>query len=213
MLVVTTSVRMIDGVHSDSLHLREDLLESGVLVEEQTSLEDWLVITATSSDNSDSGSAAAQNCLTGSRGKSEPGLEAILGVTDNGGIGARGPREGALIAGFGLNITNGCSFGNLANGQDVTNGYGGLLATEYVLAGVSALSCQEVLVLVSIFVGVAELNLCEGCTSSGVMDNTLDDASYIAVPLRIVEGSVVRSGDSPRLVCLEDTLGLTLSLA
>lgn len=38
VLVVTTSVRMIDGVHADTLHLGEDLLESGILVEQQTSL-------------------------------------------------------------------------------------------------------------------------------------------------------------------------------
>jgi hypothetical protein len=119
----------------------------------------------------------------------------------------------ALVAGLSLDIANGCSFGDLSDGQDVANRDGGLLAAEDVLTSVSALSRQEVLVLVSIFVWVAELNLGEGCTSSRIMNNALDNTSNIAVSLGIVESSVVGGGNPSRLVCLEDTLGLTLSLA
>jgi hypothetical protein len=134
-------------------------------------------------------------------------------VTDNGSIGARRPRECAFVTSLGLDIANSCSFGDLANGQDVANRDGGLLAAEDVLAGVGTFSRQEVFVFISIFVGVAELNLSEGCASSGIVNNALDDTSDVTVPLRIVKSSVIRRGNSSRLVRLEDTLGLTLSLA
>jgi hypothetical protein len=88
VLVVTTSVRMVHGVHSDTLHLGEDLLEPGVLVEQQTGLQDRLLITTSTSDDADCGSAAAQDGLTGARWKSDSGLEAVVGVADDGGIGA-----------------------------------------------------------------------------------------------------------------------------
>ena len=64
MLVVTSSVGMVDGVHSHSLDLGEVLLESGVLVVEGTSLDDWLLVLSSSADDSDGGSAVAGDGLS-----------------------------------------------------------------------------------------------------------------------------------------------------
>lgn len=213
MLVVTSSVRMVDGVHTNTLHLREDLLESGILVEQQTGLQDGLVVAAASSNNSDCGSAATENGLTSSGGQSDTGLLTIFRVTDDGGISAGRAREGSLVAGLSFDVADGCSFGDFADGEDVSNGDGGLFAAEDVLTSVGSLSGEEVLVLISVFVWIAELNLGEGSATSGIVDNALDDAPNVAVPFGVVERAVVGSSNPPRLVGLEDTLGLTLSLA
>lgn len=204
---------MVDGVHADTLHLGEDLLQPGILVEQQTSLEDGLVVSASSGDDSDGGAAATEDGLTGARWESETGLKAIIGVTDDGGICSAGAGEGTLVTGFGFDVADGCSFGDLADGQDIADSNSRLLATEDVLAGVGALGSQEVLGLVSVFVRIAEFNLGKGSSTSGIMDNALDDTPNVAVPFGVVESAVVGSSHSPRLVGLEDTLGLTLSLA
>ena len=64
MLVVTTSVGMVDGVHSDTSNLGESLSESLVFVEQISGLHDWLFISASSGDDADGGSAEAWDSLS-----------------------------------------------------------------------------------------------------------------------------------------------------
>ena len=65
MLVVTTSVGMVDGVHSHTSDLWESLSESLELVEKCTSLHDWLFVSTSTGNDADSGSAVAVDGLTG----------------------------------------------------------------------------------------------------------------------------------------------------
>ena len=89
MLLVTTTMGMVDGVHSNtsnsgpcSSSLRFPLVV-GV-----TSLANGLVGSATSGDDSNHGSAVSWNGSSCATGKSNSGLLKIVGVTDDDGGGA-----------------------------------------------------------------------------------------------------------------------------
>ncbi len=65
MLVVTTSVGMVHGVHAHTGHLGESLALSLELVEEHSSLHDGLLVAASSSDDADGGAAESRDGLSG----------------------------------------------------------------------------------------------------------------------------------------------------
>jgi len=88
VLVVTTTVRMVHRVHSHTGHLGESLSLSLVFVEQHTSFHDGLLVSAPARDDAHCGSAVARDGLPGSGGQSHSGLEAVVGVAYNGGVGA-----------------------------------------------------------------------------------------------------------------------------
>jgi hypothetical protein len=65
MLVVTTSVWMVDWVHSHTSDSWESLAQSLELVEQCTSLHDWLFVSSSTSNDTDGGSAEAWDGFSG----------------------------------------------------------------------------------------------------------------------------------------------------
>ena len=66
VLVVTTTVGVVHGVHADTGDLGESLSLSLKLVEEHTSLHDGLFVTASTGDDANGGSAGSRDGLSGS---------------------------------------------------------------------------------------------------------------------------------------------------
>ena len=79
---------MVDGVHSDTSNSRESLSLSFEFVEQDTGLHDGLFVSSSSSDNTDGGSAVAGDGLSGAGWQSNSSFKAIIGVTNNGGVGS-----------------------------------------------------------------------------------------------------------------------------
>jgi len=65
MLVVTTTVRMVHGVHADTGHSGESFSLAFEFVEKSTSLHDGLLVSTSTGNDADSGSAVAVDGLTG----------------------------------------------------------------------------------------------------------------------------------------------------
>jgi hypothetical protein len=61
MLVVTTTVRMVNRVHTNTSYLRESFSESLEFMEENTSFHDRFLISASSSNYSNGGSAGTRD--------------------------------------------------------------------------------------------------------------------------------------------------------
>ncbi len=123
MLLVTTTMRMVDGVHSNTSNSGPGssslCLPSVVGV---SGLADWLVGSAATSNEADHGSAAAWDGGSGSGGKSDSGLLAVIGVTDDDGGSAGGSGEGASVTSLGLAVGDDGSFGEGVDGQDIADG-------------------------------------------------------------------------------------------
>ena len=134
-------------------------------------------------------------------------------MTNDGGVGARAAREAALVTDGGLNVADGSSLGNVANGDDVAGSDGGLATSEDVLAGVGTLSGQEVLGLLLIFVGIAEVDLQHGASTAGVVKHSANNSSNVTLTFREVQVAVSWRCDSLALGGGVNAALLTLSLA
>jgi hypothetical protein len=64
------------------------------------------------------------------------------------------------------------------------------------LTGVGSFGCEEVFGVFLVFVGVSEVDLDEGGSSSGVVEDSLDDSSDVSLSLREVEVTISRGSDS-----------------
>ena len=93
MLMVTTTMRMLDWVHSDTSNSWPVLSLSSGLEPGVGSLEEWLVSSLTTSDDSNHSSASTNNGLSGTGRKSDSSLSSIIGVTDDDSGGAGGSGE------------------------------------------------------------------------------------------------------------------------
>lgn len=78
-----------------------------------------------------------------------------------------------------------------------------LLADVDELASVHALCADEDLLVEAVLVGVAEDNLGEGSTTSGVMDDLLNETTNVARTLGEVEGAELGGTDAVGGVGLE----------
>ena len=92
VLMVTTTMRMLDWVHCDTSNSWPVLSLSSGLEPGVGSLEEWLVSSLTTSDDSNHGSAGSLDGLSGTGWKSDSSLLAVIGVTndDSGGAGGSG---------------------------------------------------------------------------------------------------------------------------
>ena len=140
MLVVTTSVGMVDWIHSNTSNLWESLSESLELVEESTSFHDWLFISSSTSNDTDGSSAKAWNGLSGTWWESDSGLGSIIRVSDDGGVGSWTSGISSFVSNCGFNVADGGTFWDSAYWKDVTGWDGGFSSTEQILSWVSSFS-------------------------------------------------------------------------
>lgn len=115
-------------------------------------------------------------------------------MADDGDVVAGGAAEGATVADLLLDVGDDGTFGHGREGEDVSDGQGGVLAGIDELAGVHALVGNEGLLDLLELVGVAEDDAGEGRTTAGVVDDLLDDAAHVAMALGVVEASEFGGG-------------------
>lgn len=177
VLMVTTTVRMLNGVHSNTAnHSFLSLRLTHVM--DLSSLTDGLFVTSTSGDDSDHGSGVTLDGSLDTGRHLDSGLEPIFGVTDDEGVGSGSSGELTVVTGVLLNVADDGSFGDTVDGKHVSDGELGLDSAVDVLTGVHTLSSEEELGVHAVFMGVSELDLGQRSSSTGVMDdlsdNTLD---------------------------------------
>jgi len=101
--MVTTTVRMLDGIHSDTtdtgpvLPLGLGFVVGGVGTEER------LVAPLSTSSHADHGSAAAEDSLPDARGESDTRLFAVLRMSNHNAGGTGGTGDSATVSELGLN--------------------------------------------------------------------------------------------------------------
>lgn len=126
--------------------------------------------------------------LLGAGGELDAGLALIGVVADDGDVVAGGAGKAATVTDPLLDVRDDGTLGHRANREDVANGEGSVLAGVDELARVHALVGDEGLGVELEPVGVAEDDLGEGRTATGVVDDLLHDSAGVPVALRVVEG-------------------------
>ena len=203
--MVTTSVGMLNGVHGNTSNLGPAVTLNLVLVVLVTGLQDGLVNSSTASNHTNHGSASAVQGLSGTRGKSDSGLLAILGVSNDDSTATRGLGQCTAIANLGLKVADDGTLGNLVDGQDISDGELGGLSAVDELTTVHTLSSDKVGLDQLVSIRISEDDSGDGSTSAGIMDDLSNNTLDISVSL----GKVVRSELSSSLSVsghsLEDT--------
>lgn len=140
------------------------------LVERTTSLEQRLINTSTTRNDTHSRTSSARHGLLRSGRKTNTGLVVVGVVADNGSVVAGGTGERTAVADLLLDVADDGTFGALADREDVADGERGLLAAVDEGAGVQAFGGDEGLLAELVPVGVTEDHAGEGGTTVFVFE-------------------------------------------
>jgi len=158
MFVVTTSVGMVDWIHSNTSNLWESLSESLELVEECTSFHNWLFVSSSTGNDTDGSSAEAWNGLSGTWGESDSGFCSIIRVSNNSGVGSWTSWISSFVSNCRFDVADGSTFRDSVDWKYVTGRDGGFSSTEQILSWVSSFSSQEVLGVMLVFIRISEID-------------------------------------------------------
>jgi len=183
VLVVTTTMRMLNGVHGDSSNNGPVLSLGFGGVVSISGLEDWLIASLSSSNDSDHGSAVGRDGLSASGRKSNSSLLTVLSVSNDGGGSSGGSGELSSVSGLSFKVGDDGSLRHGRNGEDVSHSERSSLSSVDELTSVHTLNSDEILGSLLVSVWVSESDLSEGSTSTRVMNDLLHGTSDIAFSL------------------------------
>lgn len=204
MLMVTSSVRMLDWVHGNTSNSWPVSLLGLGLVVGSVSLEERLVSSLATSTDADHASAGSLDGLSDTGWESDSGLLAIFGVTNDNSGGTRGSGESSTVSLLGFNIGANGSLWHGGDWENVADGQGCFGSSVNKLAAVHALNCDEKLSVLLEFVLISETNLSERSASAWVVNNVLHDSLDVSSTLSEVQSSETCWSNSLRGVGLED---------
>jgi len=193
VLMVTTTVRMLDGIHRRTTNLGPAVTLDLKLVEVVTGLEDGLVETTATSDDTDHGTVGGADGLTSTGRKADTGLLTILGVTDDDARSSGGLGDVGAVTGLAFQIADDSTFRHFADRQDVSDGELCFGTEVDKLTSVETLTRNHQLLLELETVRITEDHTGERSTTTRVMDELLYQTADVTVTLGIVEGAELRS--------------------
>ena len=163
MLVVTTTVGMLNGVHRHTTNLGPGGTALHLeLVVVGARLEHGLVAATATRNLPDGAAAARRDRLLGAGGKLDAGEAGVGVVGDEDAVLAGSLGEDAAVAELRLHVADDATLGHGADGEGVAHDELSLLTAVEELTGVDALSRDEELLVVQVFLGVAESHLMIG---------------------------------------------------
>lgn len=159
VLLVSSSVGMLDRVHGNTTDLRPAVALGLVLVVRATGLEHGLLGTSSSSHLTDGCTASGWQDLLAARGQLDTSDAGIGVVGDDDGVVSGGSGNCATVSSLLLKVADDGSLRHGANGLDVADMEGGVLATVDELTAIDALCANEVLLVRPVPIGVPEVHL------------------------------------------------------
>ena len=122
VLLVTTTVGMLHGVHGHASHRGPGVALDTEFVEGTAGLEHGLIGTSATGDDSDHGSASIDHGLLGSRGKTNSSNTLVSILCDNDGVVAGSTAHLSTVTDLGLDVANTGALGDLSKRKDVSDG-------------------------------------------------------------------------------------------
>ena len=180
---------MIDGVHGNTTGLGPRVTLDGELVLGTRSLQAGLVGTATTGDDTNHTTGSVLDDLLSTGGELNAGLALIGVVADDGNVVTGGTAKSTTVTRLLLDVGDDGTLGHGGERKNVADGELSVLTGVDELAGVHALVGDEGLGDHLELVRVTELDLGEGSTTTGIVDDLLDDTTGVSVALSVVEGT------------------------
>merc|ERR1719309_1674736 len=209
--MVTTTVRMLDGVHGHTTNLGPRVPLSLVLEVGSAGLQQRLVDSSSTGDDADHRAVAGRNRLLRSRWQFHFRPSHIRVVGDDGGVVAGSSGQFATISQFLLQLADDGSLGHGTNGHHVADSQTSLLAAVDKLSGVHALDRDERLLALLESVRISELDDSQRRSATRVVDDILNNPLDVSMTLGVVGGAqtggafavlVVRGEDGARSLTL-----------
>jgi hypothetical protein len=211
VLVVTTTERVLYWILCHTSNLGPAVSLHSILMVGTSSLEERLVGTATSGNNTNLGTNIGRDSLLTSRGKTETGSSLFFVVGDNNCEAARSTSKGTTVTNLGFNVAHDGTLRNLLQWKNISNSQGGLLTAVDELTSVHALGGNHKLGVALVSVGIQELDLGHGSATTGVMDDFLDNTADVSTTFRIIDSTELNGPLTSADVGFENG-GLTLPL-
>jgi len=205
VLLVTTTVGMVDWVHGDTTHTWPSVSLGLVLPEGAAGLEQWLIGSLATSNDTNHSTASTLDGLSNTGWELDSGLGTIIGVTDDDSGGTGGSGEGATVTVLSLTVRDDGTFWHHVNWQNVANSEVSFLSSVDIHSCVHSFNSDEILSAGFVFVLVSERNLCKRGTSAGVVHNVFHNTPQVTLSLSVVEGPETGRCDSSAGVGLEDS--------
>jgi len=188
MLMVTTTMGMLDGVHGHTSDLGPAVPLDSVLVVSTASLEHGLVASTATSNDADDGPVLGGVELLDARRQLDPGSAGVGVVGDDGAVAAGSLGHLAAVAGLFFHGAGDGAFGHLSDGEDVADVELGFLTAVDELAGGDAFGGDHDLLSLPVLVRVVEDDAGEGGATAGVVHDVFDETFDEAMPFGVVEG-------------------------
>merc|ERR1711924_129316 len=212
VLVVTTSVRVLDWVHGTPTNLWPAVALHPVLVVGTTSLQHRLVEATATSHDTDGGTAGLLHPLLGARRQMDLGTGLLHIVSDDGAVVARAASNHTTVTRAGLDVADDSTLRHRHDWESVANDELGLLAAVDELPGVAALHSWEQLLLELVCASIVKVSLDQRCATARIVDDVLHDTLHETIALAVVEHTKLGSSLAAPVVGLEDgTTALTLT--
>jgi len=204
VLMVTTTVGMLNGVHGHTTDLGPAVTLDLVLVVGATGLQHGLVDTSTTGDDADGSPVGGGDDLLGAGRQLYPGLLGVRIVGDDGGVVSRSTGDTAAVSGLLLQVGDDGTFGHLSDWHHVAHSQLGLLSAVDELSSVHTFGGNEQLLPGLVAVGVTEVDDGQGGATTGVVDDVLYDTLDVAITLGVVDRTELGSALAVLNVGLED---------
>jgi hypothetical protein len=185
--MVTSSVRMLDGILRNSTNLGPAVALDGIFVVGISGLQQRLIGTATTGDDTNLRSDRRGHGFLSTRRQTHTSGSLLFIVRDDNRKGSRAASKGTTVSLLGLNVANNGSLGNNIQGQDIAYSQGSLLSAIDKLTSVHAFCADKEFVISLETVGIQKLNLGNGSTTTRVMKNLLDDSTNVTSLFGIVD--------------------------
>jgi hypothetical protein len=211
MLVITTTKGMLHGVHGHTTHPGPAVTLDSVLVVSTASLEERLVRTSSTGDDTNLCADSGRNSLLSTTGQTQTGSTLFVIVRDDDSKGSTSTSKGTTVSYLGLDVAHNSSFRNHVERQDVADGQRCLLSTVNKLSGVHTFSAYQEFIVTLVVVGVTELDLGNRGTSARVVDDFLHDTTNVSMLLSVVKRAKLHGALTSTRMRLKDR-GLTLTL-
>merc|ERR1712025_803511 len=211
VLMVTTTVGMLDGVHSNTTNLRPGVPLSLVFEIGSSGLEQRLIDTSTASDDTDRGAVGGRNGLLRSRRQFNLRPVNVWVMGDDGGVVAGSSGELAAITSLLFQLADDGSLGHGTNGHHVADSQTSLLAAVDKLSGVHTLDRDERLLALLESVRISELDDSQRRSATRIVDDILNNPLDVSMTLGVVGGAQTGGAFAVLVVRGEDgTRSLTL---
>jgi len=187
MLMVTTTVRMLDWILGDTSHFWPAVSLHAELVVGSAGLEHWLVNSSATSDEAKHSSVSAAVKLLDTRWQLHSGFAGVRVVGNDGAVSTGGFGDLATVTGFLFKRAYDGTLWHLSNWHDVTDVELSFFTGMDELSGTNTLWADHGLSNLSVLVWILELNLGNWSTPAWIVDDILDKTLHKTLSLGIIE--------------------------